>query len=80
MIYRCWSCGWRINERKKDEKNNTRIGSVHFMFKHHPFCSQMCVDNYKIGDANEAPISDWNEKGWLDHDGDITNWKAERKK
>ena len=84
MIYRCWNCGWRINQRTPGEKDNSRIGS-HLLWRSHPFCSQYCIDSYKkyfqkSGDKTEAPISDWNEQGWLSiKDDKWTNWKTERK-
>ena len=83
MIYLCNYCGWRINQREKNEKDNSRIGSIPFMYNHQAFCSEDCVNegkkNYKKHKVmNESPVSDWNEIGW-EIQGNYSNWKIERK-
>ena len=84
MIYICWNCGWRINERNQDVlENRQEIGKINCMYLHHPFCSEKCVEQYKYifkksGDKNDASPADWNEQGWYIQ-GIYSNWKIERK-
>ena len=71
MIYTCWNCGWRINQRTPGEADNVRIGS-HLLHNHHAFCSQYCIDDNssksKFKQSRPEPDQDWN-----------TTWKAERR-
>ena len=73
MIYNCWSCGWRINQRK-NVKDIHDIGK-YLLYNHKPFCSDYCIKEFKYKNNQTvdcAPISDWNEIGPL-------NWKILRK-
>lgn len=78
MIYKCYNCGWRINQRRKGEPDNQRIGR-YLLCNHHAFCSENCINNYLGNFKNglvepiepieppSAKCSDWNEegeKGW----------------
>lgn len=70
MIYRCWLCGWRINQRVRCQANPALIGT-HKLFEHRPFCNDFCIEQYKIRKTKPvvAPCSDWDE----------LKWKAERR-
>jgi hypothetical protein len=73
MIYNCWYCGWRINERREGEKDNDCI-SKYKLWNHHPFCSDCCIKLYKeYGCTTKAPIADWEENGVYGY------WKVKRK-
>ena len=64
MIYTCWFCGWRINQRKPGEADNPNIGK-HLLFDHHAFCSKYCINSYKCK-KNKKPESpqDWGFIQW----------------
>jgi hypothetical protein len=82
MIYRCWGCGWRINERQSNMDQPENIGK-HILYEHKPFCSDFCIrtyQNFKIKPIT-APISNWDEIE-TGQPGDINynpNWKTLRK-
>jgi len=73
MIYTCWCCGNRINERtgnsqgvtfKKLADNDPIIGKF-LLYNHLPFCSQHCIDRWKNSSTviDRPPITDlWIEK------------------
>ena len=63
MIYRCWNCGWRINQRYTSYTD--KIGT-HLLYDHVPFCSEYCIDLYKLlkTKPKESPKSDWYEDEW----------------
>lgn len=76
MIYRCYNCGWRINQRKEGEPDNPRIGK-YLLCNHHSFCSENCIDCYLGNFKNDrepppAKCADWSEEG-------NTGWKINRK-
>ena len=93
MIYLCWNCDWRINERwsvhqQKIITDRMGIGYVQYMFRHHPFCSAQCIEEYKEkyknGDKDRKfpPISDLSEQlSYYHKNGEkiYENWKTLRK-
>jgi hypothetical protein len=73
MIYTCWNCGWRINQRNFGESDNPRIGK-HLLYDHHAFCCEGCIINYSWKTNKKAePTQDWEENGVYG------KWKEERK-
>lgn len=73
MIYRCWCCGWRINQRTSNsdgeifhtDVRDEDIGK-HLMYDHVPFCSVYCIDDYRRMKKKPmiAPKADWDEDRW----------------
>ena len=81
MIYRCYGCGWRINERR-NVTDIKKIGS-HLLYDHKPFCSDGCIQQYKCqkNKPTTAPITDWHEEDNIAADNTtvIYGWKSRRK-
>ena len=80
MIYACYNCGWNINARTlKDKYGNvttdftkTNVGE-HMLYDHKAFCSEYCIEVFKMYPKPRQPIQDFWENGeWGD-------WKKERK-
>lgn len=85
MIYNCWMCGWRINERHKMDKHgnvcrtsvaDNQIGK-HLVCEGKPFCSKYCVEDYNKQsqfkkNMQASPQDYWENGVW-------GNWKVERK-
>jgi hypothetical protein len=47
MIYRCWNCGLRINERYKKPSIAPQNIGKHLLYDHVPFCTEECIDEYR---------------------------------
>lgn len=75
MIYTCWACGRRINERTTNSKmiiyhwdiKPEDIGK-YILYEHHPFCNSDCVEKYKNKPIRSLP-ADWY----------VDIWKAKRR-
>lgn len=83
MIFNCWHCGSRINQRTRScwdggEKTDVPADWVGkcVLCDHHPFCDELCVAGYKYqsnrGTVFEKPHLSGEEK----HFGE---WKRQRK-
>lgn len=72
MIYNCWNCGWRINQRGRVKDED--IGK-YVLFQHMCFCSSYCVNDFiqRRGKKIKSSISDWDENGYN------REWKKNRK-
>lgn len=73
MIYKCWYCGNRINQRTANSKgvaytvsrDPSTIG-IYLTYLHLPFCSDYCIEIFKQlpSQPDMAPTSDWFEDEW----------------
>lgn len=82
MIYNCWYCGHRINERHT-VKNSDDIGK-YAIWDNKTFCNDFCIQQFKTlkSPPTEKPISDWCESGYplCDHpEHHYIGWKRARK-
>lgn len=93
MIYNCFACNRRINERKDyyngildsadgyDNMNNRESIGKHLLYNHKAFCSDYCIEIYKKHPRMQK--QDPNISGW---EGTCNNntiryihWKDQRK-
>lgn len=80
MIYTCWHCGWRINERTSNSEgvafrirpdDDPNIGK-YLLHKHMPFCSDYCITCFK---ELKGPMPQRPKQS----DIYLNEWMAERK-
>jgi hypothetical protein len=79
MIFECWNCGSRMNERSRNEATPTMIGKCCIMYKHVCFCSPYCVESFaKMLRKKKSQFPSCPPKfPWF---WDEDNWKKDRKK
>lgn len=74
MIYNCWYCGYRINERTRSDKYTTwktgidpkKVGT-YLTFENKPFCTEYCIEDFKKLKTKPKYFpgtSDWYEEEW----------------
>lgn len=86
MIYNCWSCGWRINDRTGCDKNGDAFPKTwvspenvgkYLLHDHKAFCSRECICVFKDASVYKQAIRKPPSDYW--ENGVCGNWKIQRK-